>query len=264
MAQAAGTIRYYGWSSFSLGSPQGELFFDPIYRVYSGVTYASPEDYANAKVICVTHGHQEHYFDVPAIAKRTDAVVVAGKEVCSHLHWVHGVERKKLIPIEPFEQLDVRGFKITAFTWRHRDVNPLRGVFRPQIFEGMKWAWQALIMCPAWARFMGYHVEMPDGRSVLNYSEGFNSSMRIEEVRPLAEKLKTDVLLAGMQLDFEDYVAAGAELLAPKKVVLFHPHKEFFKQIRKVSSSPEVFAGAVKKRLNGADVVTIDPGWILR
>jgi len=260
---AAGTIKYYGWSSFSLGSAQGELLFDPIFRIYSGVSYATPEDYANAKVICVTHGHQEHYFDVPAIVKSTDAVVVAGKEVCNHLRWVHGVDRKNLVPIEPFECKEVRGFKISAFTWRHRDINPIRGVLRPQIIEGMKWAWQALIMCPAWARFMGFHVEMPDGRTVLNYNEGFNSNLRIEEIRKLAATFKTDILLAGMQLNFEDKVAAGAELLKPKTVVLFHPHKEFFRQLGKVSSSPEVFAETVKKRVNGAQVVSIDPGWVM-
>jgi len=110
---------------------------------------------------------------------------------------------------------------------------------------------------------LGLHAELPDGRTLLTYNEGFNSNLRIEEIRKLAATFKTDILLAGMQLNFEEYVAAGAELLAPKTVVLFHPHKEFFRQLGKVSSSPEVFAETVKKRVNGVQVVSIDPGWVM-
>jgi hypothetical protein len=254
-------IEYLGWSCFRLGSSQGDLFFDPIYRPYSGVTYTSPEAFDNAKIICVTHGHQEHYFDVPAIVKRTGATVVAGKDICNHLHWIHRVPREHLRPVEPLQPVEVEGFKITTFHWRHRDVNPIRGVLRPQIIEGMKWAWQALVLCPAWAKFTGFHVELEDGRKVLNYNEGFNSAMRIEEVQALGERFETDVLLAGMQLNFEEYAASGGATFSPKTVLLFHPHKEFFDQLGKVSSSPETFAEAVKRELPDADVIPILPGW---
>lgn len=254
-------IKYIGWSCFSLGTSIGDLFFDPIYRLYSGVSYASPGDFDNAKVICVTHGHQEHYFDVPAIVKRTGATVVAGKDICNHLHWVYRVPRANLQPIKPLEPMEISGFKITSFHWRHRSINPLRGLFRPQIFEGIKWVWQSLLMAPAWADFTGFHVELEDGRKVLNYSEGFNSSMLIDEVRALGERFKTDVLLAGMQLKFEEYVAEGAAAFNPKTVILFHPHKEFFRQLGAQSSSPEKFAKNVKRRLPSANVVTIEPGW---
>jgi len=116
-------------------------------------------------------------------------------------------------------------------------------------------------MAPAWADFTGFHVELEDGRKVLNYNEGFNSNMLIDEVRVLGERFKTDILLAGMQLKFEEYVADGAAAFNPKTVILFHPHIEFFKRIGIESSSPETFAENVKRRLPASNVVTIAPGW---
>ena len=52
-------IRYFGWSSLALEAPNGTLAFDPFFRPYCGAKWSSIDDYADAKVVCVTHGHEE-------------------------------------------------------------------------------------------------------------------------------------------------------------------------------------------------------------
>lgn len=256
-------IKFFGWSSFAIESKQGVLHFDPFFRHYCGAQWYSLDDYADASVICLTHGHEEHYLDTPAVVERSGATVVSSPEVCKHLNRKYGIAKDKLVPLEPFEDTTVSGFKISTFEWPHRDINVFMVVLRA-LMTGktaqLKWAWSSLVNAPFSARKYGYHVEVPGGQSVLNYNEGFNSLLNVDEVRELGKRFSPDVVLAGAQLHFEDYVAAGTAALGPSSVILHHPHEKFFEQIGAESSPPDVFAAATRTALPDANVVAAEPG----
>ena len=78
-------IHYHGWSSFTIETANGKLLFDPLYRKIFGAKWSSLNDFLDASVICLTHGHYDHYVDAPKILKKTDSVVVASSEICKHL-----------------------------------------------------------------------------------------------------------------------------------------------------------------------------------
>jgi L-ascorbate metabolism protein UlaG (beta-lactamase superfamily) len=261
MTSEKSTIKYFGWSCFELAFGNQKLYFDPMSRKYCGVQWTKLEDFKDTNVICVTHGHQEHYQDVPAVAKFSGATVVSSPTACKHLNSFYGLDKKKLITIEPYEDKEVEGFKISAFLWRHRDVSPIKAVFRPKIWNGIKWAWNGLLKCAYNAPFTGFFIEMPDGLKILNYNEGFTYNMEIDEVREVADHYKPDILLAGAQMDFENYVAAGAEIFDPKIVVLYHPHKALFEQINVSSTTPEKFSSTVQSKLPNAEIFYAEPGW---
>ena len=61
---------------------------------------------------------------------------------------------------------------------------------------------------------MGYHVELPGGLTVLGYNEGFNTKMTAHEIAEIGGRYRTDVLLAGMPLDFTADVARGDAAMA--------------------------------------------------
>ena len=83
------------------------------------------------------------------------------------------------------------------------------------------------------------------------------------EINDLGKRVRTDVLLAGMQLDFMPDVARGAAALRPKLVVLYPPH-EYFHKLMGVGASPwSAFAEAVSHRLPNAKVVVAYPGTIV-
>src|SRR4051812_17463852 len=96
-------IRYYGWSAFSLETSEGRLLFDPFYRKYCGAQWFSLDDFAKADLICVTHGHEEHFVDVPAIARKTGALVVGSKAVGRFLRRRTGLPAKQVVEIAPLE-----------------------------------------------------------------------------------------------------------------------------------------------------------------
>ena len=244
---AEAKIKYFGWSSFMIESPGGNLLFDPFFRKMYGVKYSDPKDFAGTKVICITHGHFDHYIDSIRLLKAGDAVVVSSKKVCDHLHSTYGITRERLFPLQPYEQTLRGDFKITAFEWRHRVVNFMR-IVKAHWVLGLHFAWISLVQAPFHAPYYGFLVEMPTGLRIMNYCEGFSNCMDVGEVRELGRRMKPDILLAGIQLDFEDYVAQGVEVLSPKTLVLFHPHEALFEKVGLKSKPPQVFIDKVRER----------------
>jgi hypothetical protein len=156
------------------------------------------------------------------------------------------------------QQVEVSGFNVTAITWRHREINFLR-LLKANFFVSAKFAYTNLFTVPFNAPYFGYYVEGPGGTRLLNYCEGFSNAMKIEELRELGNKFKVDILLAGAQLDFERYVSSGVACLAPKTVVLFHPHEAMFNRIGLKSSEMQVFVKGIKRELPEVKIVVIKP-----
>ena len=261
-------LKYYGWSALSIETPDGVLFFDPFFRPYCGAEWFHLSDFDSAKYICVTHGHEEHFLDVPIIAKRTDATVIAAPKVCRFLKRRNGLPSNQLKAIDPadFESVLLPGFKVCALPWKHRDIN-LYLAMPKAVFSGnttqLKWAWSSMTKAPFYAPFTGFHVELPNGLTILNYNEGFNSKMTDTEIEELGQRFRTDVLLAGMQLHFVEDVVRGIAALCPKVVVLYPPH-EYFHNMMGVTSAPWTdFAAAIRNRFPEITVHVAEPGFEL-
>src|SRR5258708_10096590 len=117
-------IRYFGWSALSLETADGALFFDPFFRPYCGAEWFHLQDFRHAKYICVTHGHEEHFLDVPVIAHETRATVVSSPSVSTLLKWRRGLpaERLKVIDPKTFGTLALPGFNLSARRLKHPDI----------------------------------------------------------------------------------------------------------------------------------------------
>jgi len=259
-------IRYFGWSGLSLETGGAALFFDPFFRPYCGAEWFHLADFKHATHICVTHGHEEHFLDVPIVARETGALVIGAPSICSFLRWRRGIDPGRLVPINPkkFETISLPEFKITAFLWKHRDINLYRAMTKA-VFHGnttqLSWALSSATNAPFYSPYTGFHVELPGGLSVMNYNEGFNSKMTDDEIRELGRRLKTDVLLAGMQLHFIDDVVRGVAALRPRTVILYPPHDKFHAMMGAVSAPWSEFGRAVRERFPDVAVHLAEPGF---
>jgi hypothetical protein len=251
---------YFGWSCFSVETSQGVLLFDPFFRPECGAEWAHLEDFTRTNIICLTHGHHEHYLDTPVVAKKTGAVVVAPSEICDHLKSRHGINPSQLKPINPGQTVELHGFRITAFEWRHRTINLWKAFFGGGIIHGLKFVYNGMIQSPFSTRKFGYHLEMPDGTTITNYCEGLNDNMVVEEVRELGRTFQTEILLTGYQLNFEKYVGLGVAALAPPKAVLFHPHEKLFAKIGIHTSPLDSFIEKIKQSTPKAEIIMSRPG----
>jgi L-ascorbate metabolism protein UlaG (beta-lactamase superfamily) len=261
-------IKYYGWSSISLETKDGALFFDPFYRPYCGAEWFHIEDFKHANYICVTHGHEEHFLDVPEVAKATGATVIGAPPLCRFIQRRHKLPSHRLRPVAPanFECTSVPGFKITALPWQHRDINLYKALTKA-VFQGnttqLSWAWSSATNAPFYSPYTGFHVELPDGTTILNYNEGFNSKMTDAEINSLGTRFRTDILLAGMQLDFIEDVVRGVAALKPKVVILYPPHEKFHEMMGVKSEPWSDFARAVRERFPEVVVHVAEPGFEL-
>ena len=98
---------------------------------------------------------------------------------------------------------------------------------------------------------------------MLNYNEGFNTKMTDAEIAEIGARHRTDVLLAGMQLNFVDDVVRGGVALKPKVVVLYPPHEYFHAMMGATSKPWPAFANAVRARFPSIDVHIAMPGFEL-
>jgi hypothetical protein len=176
--------------------------------------------------------------------------------------------RRKLLPeqlltVKVGEALEVPGFRISTFRWKHRDINLVKAISKA-VFQGnttqLAWVWSSVTNAPFYAPYTGYHVELPGGLTVLNYNEGFNTKMTDAEIAALGKRFRTDVLLAGMQLDFVADVARGVKALNPKVVLLYPPHEKFHAMMGAKSRPWSEFAAAVRTAVPGAKVIIAEPG----
>ncbi|MGI8506947.1 MAG: metal-dependent hydrolase [Solirubrobacteraceae bacterium] len=76
-------VRFLGHACFTLSDSDTTLLIDPF--LTGNPKAAVSADEVQATTILLTHGHQDHYGDTVAIAKRTGAPVVAITEIADEL-----------------------------------------------------------------------------------------------------------------------------------------------------------------------------------
>ena len=62
------------------------------------------------------------------------------------------------------------------------------------------------------------------------------------------------------QLDYPRQVAEAATILNPRRLVLFHPHTDYFTFIGLASRPPAEFVAAVRAAAPTMEVETVEPG----
>ncbi len=256
-------IRYFGWSSLAIRTPDFTLLFDPFYRKYCNVQWFEAEDLCPADYIAVTHGHEEHFVDVPDVARLSRATVVGPDKVVNFLQRKNHLDPKQLKSLNAGETVELPSCRLDAFGWQHRDVNLFKSIPAEVLrgnFSRLLWAWNGVTKSPFSAPYTGYRITLADGTTILNYNEGFNTKMSDREIKTLGDDKKTDILLGGMQLHFTDDVRRGVKALNPKLVLLYPPHDRLHKLWNVPSSPWEDFAAAAREAAPNATVIVLKPG----
>jgi L-ascorbate metabolism protein UlaG (beta-lactamase superfamily) len=261
-------IKYYGWSAIELRVRGKSIFFDPFFRPYCGAHWFDQQDFAHADVVCVTHGHEEHFLDVPQVVRSTGAQVVATPAVCRFLERRSKIPHGQLLPTEWGGRVRAADVDIALFPWKHRDINLVKAMSKA-VFRGnatqLSWAWSSATNAPFYAGYTGFHLTLPDGTTVLNDNEGFNSKTTEADLQQLhRDHPRVDVLLAGMQLFFIDDVVRGVQALGPRVVFLYPPHEKFHEMMEVGSAPWEDFASAVRRACPQVRVVVAEPGTVMQ
>jgi hypothetical protein len=163
-----------------------------------------------------------------------------------------------LIAIEPGQEIEINGFKIQAFNWHHRKINYFK-FFGGDFLTGFKFTLSNLLRCPKTGPYYGFFLIAPNGLRIMNYSEGINPLLPTHEAKQLAEALRPEILIAGMQLTYEQDVARVVSAVGPQKIILYHPHKQLFEKMNIESSSPETFIENIRSVNPSVEILIAEP-----
>src|SRR5215210_5253650 len=222
-------ITWLGHSSFRLRTPGGkELLFDPWYTGNPAfVESARPK---SADLILISHGHVDHFTDAAAVARATNATVVAIWEITSYLG-TKGV--KNVEPMNKGGTITTQGLRITMTDARHSSSFDDNGI----VYLG---------------EAAGFIVKLENGQTI--YFAGDTSLFG--DMKLIGELYQPDIAFLPIGDRFTmgpDTAAIAAQWLGVKQVVPMH-HGTF----PLLTGTPE----ALEQHLagSGIDVLRLKPG----
>jgi L-ascorbate metabolism protein UlaG (beta-lactamase superfamily) len=173
-----------------------------------------------ADALFVTHGHFDHAYDVPAIARQTGAPVYASTSVCESLHDL-GVSARQLHPMAGGRTCRVGQVAVRAVAARHVRFDPLL-VWRALRRIGRS-AFSLLQTVGAYpcGDVLGYQLRASEGTVAHFGSAGWYLDQ--------LALLEPDVALLPLQGSsrISKIVLQAAERLRPRRVIAHH-HDDFF------------------------------------
>lgn len=116
-------IRWLGHSAFSISTPNTEILIDPFIRDNPACP-VEIED-LTADIICVTHGHKDHFGDTVELAEENDATVI-----CNHEHSVYLTQQElDTIGMNMGGTVNVEGITVTMVNAIHSsDMDFIEGI----------------------------------------------------------------------------------------------------------------------------------------
>lgn len=152
LADGGLSVRFLGVSGYEISDGTTVVLLDPTPTRPPPLALLLPIDAdealgarecPKADLILVNHTHHDHALDVPAIAKRTGALV-AGSQNTVNLARSRGVVEAKTRVVKAGDRFTVGGFSIEVGRSRHTDIagmsQPMSGVVSPT--AGRLWFWQ--------------------------------------------------------------------------------------------------------------------------
>ncbi len=122
-------------------------------------------------LILISHAHFDHVMDVPAITRRTGALVVGSANTCTLLRRL-GVAASQLRQVGPGERLARAGFEVTVWPGDHPPIpgfmpGPLPAAQTPPLRlrdYRMDVALSYHVACPAWSAFIAHSQRNTSGQ----------------------------------------------------------------------------------------------------
>jgi L-ascorbate metabolism protein UlaG (beta-lactamase superfamily) len=223
-------ITWFGHATFLVTTPGGKrIVFDPWLT-------GNPKTPSGAKIdkadlICVSHGHSDHSGDVVAVARATNAPVIAVFELAN---WFQGKGLKDVIGMGVGGTVDLKGLRISMTPALHTSSIEEEGQVH---YVGLA---------------TGFIVRMEDGRAL--YFAG--DTALFGDMRLIRDLYAPDIafLPIGDHYTMDPVAAAKAcELLGVRQVVPMH-----YGTFPALTGSPENLKKLVEPM--GIDVLVLKPG----
>lgn len=226
----ATSVKWLSHAGFLITSSGGKAIVIDPWLTHNPLSPMSAADIKVAKIVLLTHDHQDHSSDAVQIAKSTGATVVAQFEVSGRLREQGGLPESQTV--------NGMGMNIGGSV-------TLDGITVTMV--------QAFHSSP-FGTPCGYVVRLEDGTTIYHSGDTgiFESMKLIGELYPLDLAL----LPIGSVFTMDPYQAAKAvSLLKPKRVIPMH-----YKTFPFLEQSADSFVSLTRQQAPQAEVVVLSPG----
>jgi len=223
-------IKWLGHAACQITTAEGKVILIDPWISGNPCCPAKAEEIDKADLILVTHDHYDHMGeDIPAIVKRTGAVVIAAPEVAGRLQTA-GVSQENIIHgigMNVGGQVEVKGIKVLMTEAHHSAPS---------------------------GSAVGYIVTLEDGKNI--YHAGDTGIFASMELLGRLYPLELALLPVGGVFVMDAYQAAFAlTLLRPRKAIPIH-----YQTFPILAQSPEDFVRLAREKAPATEVIAMKPG----
>ena len=215
-------LTWLGRSCFELRTCRGQrVLFDPhlaLYRAQQGDDYPPPD------MICVSHGHLDHFADVPDLIRGdSPALVVATPRLCRALRELIPETQHRLFPLPWDDHFEVEGIPFFAFRSPPMETSlyAMFEEFGAERVDAFLQAFRQLADDILYLPLTSFGLES-DGVRLLHFVAESESHESAVDVADIGARFDPDVALISVNPGEEAHAAAHAAALGARLVIPHH------------------------------------------
>ncbi|ADC46685.1 metallo-beta-lactamase superfamily protein [Methanobrevibacter ruminantium M1] len=224
-------IRWLGHSAFEIISDEGvKILIDPF--ISNNPTCPIPVEDFEANIICITHGHSDHFGDAMEIANNTNATLVANHEISLFL----GEQGFDCVGMNTGGTVSILGINITMLDARHSSSIDFTEEVRPGGDPG------------------SFLITLEDGTKIFHAGD---TGLFGDLETVVGNIFKPDIAMVpiGDRFTMNPFQAALASMwISPKAVIPMH-----YNTFPAIEQDPAVFSNFVYQLNPNIDVVIMNP-----
>ena len=118
-------ITWYGTATIGIDDGTTKLLFDPFVRMNKRIETTPVEGFTGFDAVLVTHGHFDHIYSIPDLAKADRNVPIYCTKTPKKSLMAKGVPEKQLKTIKPDDVIQIGGYTIRVHRFRHVVFDPV-------------------------------------------------------------------------------------------------------------------------------------------